>query len=361
MATSADLAGARGPVRLGILGAGRAVRGYHIPAIQALPELFAITAVCDVLKDRRDTLGGIYPDAQLYRRERDIFDDPNVDVVLVATPSSNHEEHIRAALAQNKWVVAESPVAMSYEGAQLLKAAAQRARGRLLPVVRGLFEPEFLLAKRVRGDKRLGEIYSVAVRRSDYLRRDDWQSVQRCGGGAAWYAAPDALAQTIALIGAPPVNLWSDLKRIAATGDAEDFVQMRLKTRDGLTGGIDINGGRIPPFPPQIEIAGAKGEFFAEAGATEGTLRIIDPKTNFPRRRASVRTPDLGDRHEKFEVLDVPVALDAEDMEDVGAQAFWKAVYMTVARAAEFPVSLDDTVEIIRYLQIAKKSSPFAS
>ena len=94
------------------------------------------------------------------------------------------------------------------------------------------------------------------------------------------------------------------------------------------------------------------------AGANEGMLRVIDPGFKFPRRRSSVRTPPLDDMHEDIPIIEQKIE-GPKDVE-TGAAAFWKALYATIRVAAPFPLSIDEVLEAIRYLQIVKRSSPFA-
>ena len=44
----------RPPVRVGIAGLGRSGLLAHVPALESLPDHFAVTAVCDLMKERRD-------------------------------------------------------------------------------------------------------------------------------------------------------------------------------------------------------------------------------------------------------------------------------------------------------------------
>ena len=92
-------------------------------------------------------------------------------------------------------------------------------------------------------------------------------------------------------------------------------------------------------------------------GASEGTLRVISPRFKFPRRRSSVRTPSLDDMHENLPVEEITLRLPEGAV--AGPTAYWRAVYATIRTAAPFPVSVDDAVEVIRYLQLAKQASPF--
>ena len=348
----------RPPVRVGIAGLGRSGLLAHVPALESLPDHFAVTAVCDLMKERRDVVERRHPEVHTYRHVEDMLDDPDVEVVVVSLPSLEHQKTILESLARGKWTVPDAPLALTHDEALVLRAAAIKSRGKLIPFSSGLFAPDYRLALKAIDDPRLGEVYEVRVRRQDYIRRDDWLTVKRCGGGAAYYAAQDALLQAVGLLRSPPSQLWSELKRVASLGDAEDFAHIVLKTRGEATADIELNGGTLPPFEPSFTLRGSRGSFTVQAGASEGVFHVIDPSFQFPRRRSSVRTPSLNDLHESFPVADIPMSLPADA--DVGEAAFWRALYNTVRVAAPFPVSLDDVVEAVRYLSLVKRASPFA-
>ena len=157
---------------------------------------------------------------------------------------------------------------------------------------------------------------------------------------------------------AQPAQLWSELKRVAALGDAEDFAHIVLKSRGDVTADIEINGGHLAACEPSFTVRGSRGTFTVAPGATDGVLHVIDPAFKFPRRRSSVRTPPLDDMHENLPIEEIPLRLP--DNSVAGPTAFWRAVYATIRTAAPFPVSIDEAVEVIRYLQLAKQASPFA-
>ncbi len=349
----------RPPLRLAIVGLGRAVLFDHLPALRRLPDLFQITAVCDLLRERRTIVEKEFPNVRTYRRVEDMLDDPEIDVVDVALPSLDHQAVALESLTRGKYTLVETPLALSHDAATVLKAASVKARGRLFAYTPGLFAPDFRAAQAALDNACLGDIYEIRVRRQDYVRRDDWQSVKRCGGGAAWYAGTDAILQAVALMRTQPAQLWSELKRVAALGDAEDFAHIVLKSRGDITADIELNGGQLAPVEPSFTIRGSRGSFFISADETTGTFRVVDPSFQFPRRRSSVRTPPLDDMHEKLEIVDIPAAAPP-DVEASASVAFWKALYATIRTAEPFPVALDDVVEAIRYLQLVKQASPFA-
>jgi predicted dehydrogenase len=249
-------------------------------------------------------------------------------------------------------------MALTLDDAQVLRGAAQKAKNRLLVLQRGLFAPDFLLAKQEMSDARLGEIYQIVVRREDFIRRDDWQAVKRLGGGAAYYAMTDLVLQALKLLPLPPIQMWSELKRIASLGDAEDCAHVSLRTRGTVSADVEFNGGVLPEDrSPSFVIRGSRGTFKVAAGGTSGTVTAIDPDFSFPRRRSSVRTPEIADMHEDVPVKTFPVSLPKGTLH--GPSAFWKRVYDTVRTAAPFPLALEDSIEAVKFAHLMKKTSPF--
>ena len=84
---------------------------------------------------------------------------------------------------------------------------------------------------------------------------------------------------------------------------------------------------------------------------------VIDPDFKFPRRRSSVRTPEIVDMHEQFPVVTIPISLPKGTQ--YGPSAFWKHVYDTVRTAAPFPLQLEDSIEAVKFSHLMKKTSPF--
>ena len=348
----------RPPVRVALMGLGRSMFTEHYPVFKAHPALFKVVAACDLLKERRDIIAKDFPDCRMFRRFTDMLDERDIDVVDIATCSVDHVKHALMSLERGFWTLLETPIALTVDDAQVLRGAAQKAKNRLLALQRGLFSPDFLLARKEMSDTRLGDIYEVRVRKEDFIRRDDWQAVKRLGGGAAYYAMTDLILQTLKLLPLPPIQMWSELRRVASLGDAEDCAHVNLKTRGIISADIEFNGGVLPEDRgPSFVIRGTRGTFKVQPGASEGTLTVIDPDFSFPRRRSSVRTPELVDMHENVPVKTFRVELEKGTLH--GPSAFWKHLYDTVRTAAPFPLVLEDSLEAVKFAHLMKKTSPF--
>ena len=350
----------RPPIKVALMGLGRAMFEEHIPVFKKHPALFKVVAACDVFKDRRDLVKRDFPDCKMFRQFQDMLDERDIDLVDIATPTATHVADAVRALNTGRWTLIESPLATTPEDAQVLRGAAAKNRNRLIVFQRGMFAPDYLLAKAAMADPRLGEIHAIQIKLQDYVRRDDWQCVKRLGGGACYYVLPDLVMQALKLLPMPPFQIWSDLKRVASLGDAEDYVKLNIKTRGMVSAEVEYSGGILPgDRAPSFRILGDRGSFSVQAGAKEGVVRAIDPDFKFPRRRSSVRTPPLGDLHEDLPIVEFTAKLPPDTLS--GYSAFWRHVYDSVRTAVPFPVALDDSIEAIKLAYLMKKTSPFWS
>ncbi|MBP5791192.1 MAG: Gfo/Idh/MocA family oxidoreductase [Kiritimatiellae bacterium] len=348
----------RPPVKVAIMGCGRSMFASHYPVYKAHPALFKVVCACDTIKERRDMIAKDFPDCRMFRQFSDMLDERNIDLVDIATGSLNHKKHAMMSLEKGFWTLLETPMALQTDEALLIRGAAAKAKNKLIVMQRGMFDPDFLIAKAMMSDPRLGEIHEIVMRKEDYVRIDDWQAVKRMGGGATYYAMTDMLIQALRLLPSAPIQMWSDLKRIASLGDAEDYAHVMFKTRSNVSADLAYSGGCLKENrSPSFSILGERGEFSIMPGATQGMLTVIEPNLKLPRRRSSVRTPPLSDLHEQLPVVRIPISLPAGTPH--GETMFWKHVYNSVRTAAPFPITIEESIDAVRFAHLMKKTSPF--
>jgi predicted dehydrogenase len=121
------------PVALGIVGVGSFTRGSHLPVIGSLRGI-RVLALCDTdpaaLRQAAHLAGSPVRVCSDYR---ELVGMPDLDAVLVATPTNLHAEVAIAAFAAGKHVFCEKPLAPRPHDLEPL-LAAWRASGRLLQV-----------------------------------------------------------------------------------------------------------------------------------------------------------------------------------------------------------------------------------
>lgn len=171
------------PIKLGIWGMGYAGRGMYIPELSAYPEMFKVVAGCDSLEENLKAAEAELPGLKQYLSGDELLNDPEIELVAIATRSLEHVSHTQMALEAGKSVFLEKPIAISYAGALELKAAAEKYPGKLYFRHNRRFEPQFQHVRKICESGVLGEIYEVKLHRHAYLGGENWQTSIAYGGG----------------------------------------------------------------------------------------------------------------------------------------------------------------------------------
>jgi len=86
-----------------------------------------VVSVCDRSESRLAEVGRLYPTITTTRNPEDLFRNPSIDAIAIATPVATHFELAMAALRAGKHVLVEKPIAStSAEASQMIEKAAQR-------------------------------------------------------------------------------------------------------------------------------------------------------------------------------------------------------------------------------------------
>jgi predicted dehydrogenase len=84
---------------------------------------------CDLDEGRRKHVQTLYPGVESSSRFNEVLEDPDIEAVVIATPVSRHYPMARQALAADKSVLVEKPLAMSpRDAADLVRLARERGR-----------------------------------------------------------------------------------------------------------------------------------------------------------------------------------------------------------------------------------------
>ena len=124
---------------VGLLGAGRIGR-VHAQAITAHPGS-TLSAVSDAVADAASQLAGEYG-AQV-RSSNEIIADPEIDAVLIATPTDTHSDLIEAATRAGKAVLCEKPVDLDLQRAMACQVNVADHQKPIMIGFNRRFDPNF--------------------------------------------------------------------------------------------------------------------------------------------------------------------------------------------------------------------------
>ena len=344
-------------IRVGIWGLGRAGLDMHCPELNVHSDKFEIVAGCDVLQERLDELVQKYPKAKGYLNADEFLADKKIDLVAVATPSVYHVDYDIRALAAGKYVFAEKPVAVTSAGLKKLEAAAKKYPGKLFCRQNRRFEPAFNHVKEIIESGILGEIYEIKLCRHNYDFRDDWQTLQKNGGGQLNNWGPHLIDHAIQLMGAPIKEVWSDLKQIAARGDCEDHLKAVFRGENGRVIDVEISGGIALPSPVYA-VYGTRGTLICE-DEQDIKLKYLKPEFKWPTSPARDTTPPRTNSwYSENKPEWIRKTIMVEPANNASMNDIYSHIYDTIRKGIPFPVKPEESFEIVRWTDKIKKQNP---
>ncbi len=340
-----------GPVRTGIVGLGRAGWGMIASALRARPEQFQVVAGADVIPDRVARLAAEFG-ASGYADHRALLADPKVELVVVATRSNTHVEIGLEALDAGRHVLLEKPFALTLRGMDRLLRRAARSPGILVPRHNRRFDPDFLHVRELLSTGIIGDVREVKLYRHGFNRRNDWQTLRRFGGGQLANWGPHIIDHALRFLGSPVKEMYSNLQRIAAAGDAEDHVKIVLTGRNRRVVDLEISGGAALADVP-YRVFGTLGALTCDG--RKSCVRRLDPSRLTPVRAdpATPRAQGFGNA-EKLEWIEEEFEARPER-----PMEFWGSVYATLREGAPFPVSLAEARQVVRVMELARRCTRF--
>jgi predicted dehydrogenase len=116
------------PLRIGLIGCGRAAERIYIPALSRLTEA-RLVAAADPIPERRDLISSSVPGCLAFSSAEKFFQKVKVAAVIITTPSTTHIAVARMALNAGVSVLCEKPLAPSMAGVEEVEAVVNSSKG----------------------------------------------------------------------------------------------------------------------------------------------------------------------------------------------------------------------------------------
>jgi predicted dehydrogenase len=259
------------PVGVAVLGAGYWGKNY----VRNLSQLdqARLWRVADPDPTARARAGRLEPSAELDADPAQVFADPRVEAVVIATDVTQHCALTCAALEAGKHVLVEKPLATSTREAEQMVETAARSGRQLLVGHLMRYHPAVLQLKQLIESGDLGRVFYMYALRVNLgrIRRDE---------NALWSFAPHDLSVIDYLLGEQAVNVSARGRAFLQPG-VEDVVFVNLDYPSGAMAQIQLSW-LDPHKERRLTVVGSKKMVVFDDTHAAEKLKIYDKGVEAP-------------------------------------------------------------------------------
>lgn len=279
-------------VTAGVLGLGSMGVGWHCRQLDRV-EGFDLIAGCDPSEERRAEAGAQFG-VQTHADYEEMLAREDLDLVVVATPSAMHRDHIIMALDAGKHCVCEKPLCMDLAECDDIIAARDRSGKMMSAYQNRRWDAEHLSAMHTVQSGVLGEMFltkQISMSYSAIMRtygvsefRPQWRAEKVYGGGLLYDFGPHRIDQLLQLLDYPEVrDVYADLQGRVWTDEVDDQCLVIIRFDSGVTSQVETTtiarlgiGGTL--------LVGRDGSYRDGTIATgEGDEMVEEPAKEFER------------------------------------------------------------------------------
>lgn len=250
-----------------ILGCGKIARKFA-GDLKLLPNARLYAAASRSLENA-ETFASELGFEKAYGSYGEMVNDPNVDVVYIASPHSHHCEHALLCLNHKKAVLCEKAFALNSKEVALMIETARKNNTFLMEAFWTMFQPSFLKAMEI---IRSGELGALKMVRADLAFNAEYNPDKRLynvalGGGSLLDVGIYPIFMSLMALGKP-----SEIKTMAsfAPTGAEETIQMSFRYPGGEMASL------VSSF---AAYSGTQTEFWFENGFIRLNRRFYTPTT----------------------------------------------------------------------------------
>ncbi len=215
------------PVKVALIGYGNwgknLVRNFY--------NLEFLVSICDLDKESLAKAKKSYPGIKITSQFEDLISDPEIDAIVISTPSHTHYRLAKAALQANKHVYVEKPIATSLRETQELYVISEQVGKTLMVGHLLMYHPVVSRLKQLIQEDYLGEIRYI---QSDRLNHNP----NRADRSVFWDLAPHDLSMMMYLLGQDPERVVSVQGSKTSNDSLVDIAHIELDFHNGVRGHI---------------------------------------------------------------------------------------------------------------------------
>ena len=260
--------------RLALLGYGGMARWHHRNIVERVPGL-KVVAAWDIRPEEleKSRESGL----RTYDSLQELLDDPDTDIVTVATPNDVHKELSIACLKSGKHVICEKPVTLNAQELEQI-IAVKKETGKLFSIHQNRrWDKDFLVVKRAIEEGLIGSPYFIESRVQGSRAESffGWRAHKQNGGGMVLDWGVHLIDQALQLIREPVVAVDAQLHMLFGD-EVDDNIKITLRFLSGISYMLEMSTNCFIP-QPRWHVSGTKGTLMVEDWSCQGRIVKLKP------------------------------------------------------------------------------------
>jgi len=247
-------------LKLGIIGSGRIGKVHIATLVQSVPQA-SVLAIADVNLDSANEVAKGFGISSVYSNYMDIINHPEIEAVVICSPTDTHAQYIIDAAKAGKHIFCEKPVDLSLEVIQSAIDAAKTAGVKLMVGFNRRFDPNFMKIKQLVIDGKIGDPQILKITSRDPEPPPAEYSAVSGGMFMDMTIHDFDMARYIAGSEVTEVYTKASVLVDPAIGEAGDVdtAIITLTFANGAVGVIDNSRKAVYGYDQRVEIFGSKG------------------------------------------------------------------------------------------------------
>lgn len=334
------------PIKLAIVGLGRAGKGMHLSELAGKEDMFEVYAVCDIIEERRRAVAEKY-NCKAYASIEEVIADPEVEIVDIATRSCDHFAHAMMALKAGKNVFLEKPICCTYEDAKALMAYAD-AHPEVKLYIRHnrRWEKMFCKGMELADSGLLGNVVEVRLARNGFTGRYDWQTISKFGGGQLLNWGPHIIDHALNFCGGDYKDIYCETRQTLASGDCEDHIKLLLTGVNNRIVDMEISSC-VATFVPLLVIYGDRGAAYQDPVTKKFCWKYLKPGFEFIKPEPDPNTPEGWGTPQQLEWVEGEMT--PEESKDTLDET-WVAMYEDFRNGKPYPILHEQALKVVEVI-----------
>ena len=246
-------------IKVGLTGLGRIGKAHLDNLVYRLPEA-QIVAVSDINPETKK-LAGDYGIRHFYRDFREVLALPEIEAVIICSPTPTHLEYIKLAAEAGKHIFCEKPLEMTIEKIKIIQKIIQKAKVKLQVGFNRRFDADFIEIKRTVENGHIGDPHILKITSRDpgpppleYIR---------LSGGLFLDMTIHDFDMARFIVGSEVTEVYAQgavrVDKQIGKADDIDTAIVQLTFANGVLAAIDNSRKATYGYDQRLEIFGSKG------------------------------------------------------------------------------------------------------